>query len=77
MPSRRDASDKKILALLPCSPRVMERGLVVFGVLFLLLPLALVAGIVLVPGAAYALTLTLIAFVALGFGLALAFVDVE
>jgi hypothetical protein len=55
----------------------MERGQVVFAVLFLVLPLAIVAGIVTVPGAAFGLTLALIALVALGFGLALAFVDVD
>lgn len=55
----------------------MERGLLVFGVLFLVLPVAMLVGVVAVPGAAYALTLSLIALLALGFGLALAFVDID
>lgn len=55
----------------------MQRGLLVFGVLFLVLPLLMILGVALVPGAAYALTLGAIALLALGFGLGVAFVDVE
>ena len=54
----------------------METGRVVFGVLFLVLPLLLVAGIVLLPGAAaFGLALALIALLALGFAWGIAFLD--
>lgn len=54
----------------------MERGRIVFGVLFLVLPLLLVAGIFLLPGtAAFGLALALIALLALGFTWGITFVD--
>lgn len=55
----------------------MERGLVVFGVLFILLPLLLAGGIALVPGMAFGLTLALIALIAMGFAWGIAFVDLS
>lgn len=55
----------------------MERGLVVFGVLFLLLPLLLAAGILFVPTAAFGLTLALVALLAFGFAWGIAFIDVN
>lgn len=55
----------------------MERGHVIFGVLFILLPLLLVAGIVALPGSAYSLTLALVALLAMGFAYAIAFVDLD
>lgn len=56
----------------------MERGPVTFAVLFVVLPLLLVLGILFVPGAAaYGLTIALIALLALGFALGIAFVDVD
>lgn len=54
----------------------MERGLVVFGVLFLVLPLLMLAGVMFVPGAAFGFTLGLVALLGLGFMLGIAFVDV-
>lgn len=54
----------------------MERGRIVFGVLFLVLPLLLLLGILFVPGAAsFGLALALIALLTLGFALGIAFVD--
>jgi hypothetical protein len=53
----------------------MERGLIVFGVLFLVLPLLLAGGVLFVPGAAFGLTLALVALLALGFAMGIAFVD--
>lgn len=55
----------------------MERGLVVFGVLFLVIPLLLAAGIVALPSAAFGLTIALIAMLSFGFAVGLAFVDVN
>lgn len=55
----------------------MERGLIVFGVLFLVLPLLLAIGIVLAPGSAFALLLGLVALLCLGFAWGIAFVDLE
>lgn len=54
----------------------MERGPVVFGVLFLLVPLLLALMIPFVPGMAFGATIALIALLALGFTWAIAFVDV-
>lgn len=54
----------------------MERGRIVFGVLFLVLPLLLLVGILFLPGAAaFGLVLALIALLTLGFALGIAFVD--
>ncbi|HUR68198.1 MAG TPA: hypothetical protein VM370_03060 [Candidatus Thermoplasmatota archaeon] len=54
----------------------MERGLLVFGVLFVLLPLLLVGAIFVAPAtAAFGLTLALVALLGLGFLLGIAFVD--
>ncbi|HET6406151.1 MAG TPA: hypothetical protein VFH78_16050 [Candidatus Thermoplasmatota archaeon] len=55
----------------------MERGIVVFGALFIVLPLLLLAGVLLLPSAAFGLTLALIATLALGFVWGIAFVDVN
>lgn len=56
----------------------MERGPIVFGVLFLVLPILLVAGVLVLPGtAAFGLTLALIAVIALGFAFGITFVDLE
>lgn len=55
----------------------MERGLIVFGVLFLLIPLLLAGGILFVPGAAFGLTIALVALLALGFAWGIAFLDVD
>lgn len=55
----------------------MERGPVVFAALFVLVPLVLVAASVFAPSAAYGLTVTMLALLGLGFGLAIAFVDVD
>ncbi|HVM45158.1 MAG TPA: hypothetical protein VM582_04415 [Candidatus Thermoplasmatota archaeon] len=55
----------------------MERGLVVFGVLFLVLPLLLAAGILFLPDAAFGFTLALVALLAVGFAWGIAFIDVN
>ena len=55
----------------------MERGIVVFGALFLLIPLLLAAGVLVLPTAAFGFTLALVAILALGFTFAIAFVDVN
>lgn len=55
----------------------MDRGLVVFGVLFLAIPLALAIGVFAVPSAAFGLTLALVAVLAFGFLCGIAFIDVE
>lgn len=54
----------------------MERGRIVFGVLFLVLPLLLLAGILFLPGtASFGLALALVALLAAGFAWGIAFVD--
>jgi len=53
----------------------MARGLVVFGVLFLVLPALLALGMVLAPVAAFGFTLALVALLTTGFALGIAFVD--
>lgn len=69
-------SDKKVLATVPSLPAIMETGRAVFGVLFLALPLLLVAAVILLSGAAtFALTLILLALLSFGFVLGIAFVD--
>ena len=55
----------------------MERGLVVFGVLFLALPAILALGMIFFPAAAFGLTLALVALLALGFAMGIAFVDLS
>lgn len=55
----------------------MERGLVVFGVLFLVIPLLLAGGVLFVPGAAFGFTLAIVALLALGFAMGIAFVDLS
>lgn len=75
MRAHRALADKKVLAPFPCSAAPMERGQIVFGVLFLVLPLLLAAGVLFVPGAAFGLTLALVALLALGFAMGIAFVD--
>lgn len=55
----------------------MERGTVVFGALFLVIPLLLALGVLVLPSAAFGFTLALIAILALGFTFAIAFVDVN
>lgn len=55
----------------------MERGPIVFGVLFLLLPLLLALSVLVFPGAAFGVTLAIVALLALGFSWAIAFVDVS
>lgn len=56
----------------------MERGFVVFGVLFILLPLLLALGIPFVgAAAAFGLTLALVAVLTLGFAWGIAFVDID
>lgn len=56
----------------------MERGFVVFGVLFLLLPLIILGGLLMTTGGtAFALTLALIALLGMGFLAGIAFVDVD
>ena len=55
----------------------MERGTVVFGALFLVIPLLLAAGVFILPEAAFGFTLALVAILALGFTFAIAFVDVN
>lgn len=49
--------------------------MIVFGVLFVVLPLLLAVGILAVPGAAFGLMLALVALLALGFAMGIAFVD--
>lgn len=54
----------------------MERGRIVFGVLFLVLPLLLLLGILFASGAAaFGLALALIALLSLGFAVGIAFLD--
>lgn len=55
----------------------MERGILVFSGLFLAIPLLLAAGVLVLPSAAFAFTLALVALLALGFTFAIAFVDVD
>ena len=56
----------------------MERGLVVFSLLFLALPLLLALGVLFAPGlAAFGLTAALVALLAFGFLVGIAFVDVD
>lgn len=55
----------------------MERGLVIFGVIFLLVPLLLAAAVLALPGMAFGLTLALVAVLSLGFFLGLAFLDLN
>lgn len=55
----------------------MERGTVVFGVLFLVIPLLLALGVLFLPSAAFGFTLAIVAILALGFTWAIAFVDVN
>ncbi len=55
----------------------MERGILIFGALFLVIPLLLAAGVLVLPSAAFGFTLALIAILALGFTFAIAFVDVN
>ena len=54
----------------------MERGPIVFGVLFLLVPLLLALAIPFAPGAAFGLTIALVALLVFGFTWAIVFVDV-
>lgn len=55
----------------------MDRSLVIYGVLFLVIPLILAAGALFVPSMAFGLTLALIAVLALGFFWAIALVDLR
>lgn len=69
---------RNLLALPSAACATMDRGLVVFGVLFLLLPLLLAIAIPFATTAALALglTVTLIALLGTGFLWGIAFVDV-
>lgn len=55
----------------------MERGQIVFGLLFLALPVLLLLGIMVAPAYGFALMLTLVALLTLGFSTAVAFIDVD
>lgn len=55
----------------------MERGTVVFGAIFLVIPLLLTLGVLFLPSAAFGFTLAIVAILALGFTTAIAFVDVN
>lgn len=53
----------------------MERGQMVFGGLFLVLPLLLAAGVLFVPAAGFGFTLAIIALLTFGFAFGIAFID--
>lgn len=55
----------------------MQRGLVVFAIVFLLLPLVAMGAILAVPAASFLLGLIALVLLAIGFTLALGFVPIE
>lgn len=55
----------------------MDRGLVVFAIVFLLLPLAAIAAILAVPAAGFLLAILALLVLATGFTLALGFLPIE